>query len=130
MSTFTAKYQIPVLQSSDPVATAPTVMAALANRMDLLLGEAGAFTASPAAATTLSVPIVLGRTYPGSNVGTVPGSVFLQVPTTTVGSGTTWNWWVTAWTGSASTITGFTLNMQWSVAQVSRVFHWRYLPVL
>lgn len=126
----TAKYVIPYAAAGDAVASLPTTMTNQSNRLDLLLGEAGAFTASPVAATTLAVPITLSRTYPGSNVGAPPGTVIMQIPATTVGSGTTWNWWLTTWVGSASTITGFTIQMQWSATQTNRVFHWRFLPVL
>lgn len=129
MPSSTAKYVIPYPVAADPVASEATAVQNLANRVDLLLGESGALTLSPAAATTLSTGVVLGRTYPGNTGAAVPGIVMVEL-VSTAGSGTTWNWWITTWTGTASTITGFTLNMQWSAAQTNRVFNWRFLPVL
>lgn len=130
MSTLTAKYAIPQLTTADALAGTPTVLTNLANRLDLLLGESGSFVASPAATTTLTTPITLSRTYPGNaTAGAPPGSVFVWVQTT-VGGATTWNYWVTGWLGTTTTVTGFTIGMQWGTAQVSRTFNWRYLPSL
>lgn len=129
MSTFTAKYAIPVLQSSDPVASSPTVMAALANRLDLLLGESGQASFTGASNTTLSVAVVLSRTYPGNSGAAVPGIVVIQ-PTSLLGPANNQMLWVDTWTGTATTITGFTLRMQSSNAPSGRLFNWRFLPVL
>jgi hypothetical protein len=133
MSSFTAKYAIPVLQSADPVASSPTVMAALANRVDLLLGEGGQFNiASLAASTTGSQAITLARTYPGNNAAVspaYPGSV-LAMLVATLSQPNSVNFWVNNWLGSATTITGFTLNFQFTNAQTNRVVAWRYLPLL
>lgn len=132
MTTNTAKWVIPQLTTADTLAATPTAMTNLANRVDLLLGEGGQFTASPAAGTTLTQAIVLSRTYPGNNAPVAPaiaGSVWVWCAAT-IASTTSFNWWITAWTGSATTITGFSISMQWSAAQVSRGFFWRFLPVL
>lgn len=126
----TTKYVIPYVSMADAVASIATVMQNLANRVDLLLGESGQYNiASVAAATTHSQVITLARTYPGSNVGTPPGIVIVNLPGTAT-SALAWNFWITAWAGSASTITGFQLNTSWSSAQTNRVVSWRYLPVL
>lgn len=129
MSGFTAKYQLPTLLSADPVSQAPTIEAALANRADLLLGEGGQYPITVGAVTTHAQVITLARTYPGSNVGAVPGTVILQL-NAGPSAGLTWFWWVTSWTGSASTITGFTIGTQWSAAQAARTMTWRFLPYL
>ena len=125
----TTKYVIPYPLAADPVASEATAVQNLANRVDLLLGESGALTLSPGAGVTLATPITLARTYPGNNAGATPGIVMLNIAAT-AGGGTTWNWWISGWTGSASTITGFTLSMQWAAAQTNRGFIWRFLPVL
>lgn len=129
MSGFTAKYAIPTLAASDPVGNAPTVMAALANRVDLLLGEAGQLSLTLVANTTLSVPITLARTYPGNNGAAVPGTV-IWIMRATLSQPNTINTWVNTWLGSATTITGFTLNFQAPNAQAARLIDWRFLPVL
>lgn len=127
MSGLTTKWSIPYIQPSDPVANAPTVNQAQANRMDLMLGESGSFTYSPAAGATTNTAIVLSRTYPGNNVG-VPGIVHVMLYGTLGTS--TFDWWVGTWTGTGTTITGFTLSTKWSVLQASRTVVWRYLPTL
>lgn len=129
MSTVTTKYAIPVLQSSDPVGSSPTVMAALANRLDLLLGESGQASFTGASSTTLSVAVALARTYPGNSGAAVPGIVILQ-PTSLLGPSNNQMLWVDSWTGTATTITGFTIRLQSTNAVAGRLFNWRYLPVL
>lgn len=129
MSSFTAKYAIPVLGSGDPVASTPTVMAALANRVDLLLGEAGQLSLTLVANTTLSVAVALSRVYPGNNAAAVPGTVS-WIMRATLSQPNTINVWVNNWLGSATTITGFTLNFQAPNAQAARLIDWRFLPVL
>lgn len=129
MSGFTAKYAIPTLAASDPVGNAPTVMAALANRVDLLLGESGVWTPTLVAATAASQAITLSRTYPGSTTADPKGCVIVEQHGGGVGGGTVINTWITNWLGSATTITGFTLNAICSSAG-ARTFVWRFLPVL
>jgi hypothetical protein len=130
MSSSTPRYVIPKLLVSDPVISAPTVLAALADRVDLLLGEAGSFSASPAANTTLLTPVVLSRTYPGNATAGAPaGAVWVWVQSTASAS-VGWNYWITSWAGTTTTVTGFTVGMQWAAAQAGRVFNWRYFPVL
>lgn len=134
MSSQTAKYLVPYPQLADTVASLAATCQNLASRMDLLLGESGTFTASPAAGTTLNKAIVLSRTYPGNALFGISGvgpSGFVHLWTTaTYGSAVTFNWWPNTWTGTATTVTGFTLSMQWSVAQTGREFGWRFIPVL
>lgn len=128
MPSSTPKYIIPFSSAGDAVTSVPSTSANLAARLDLLLGEAGTFTASGTAATTFSQAIVLSRTYPGLTAGAVPGSVWFwhnQI----LGSGNTFNYWINTWTGSGTTITGFTFNCQFSAVWTSRVFTWRFLPV-
>lgn len=127
MSGLTAKYSIPYIQSSDPVANAPTINQAQANRMDLMLGESGFFSYSPAAGATTNTAIVFGRTYPGNNAG-VPGIVNVMLYGTIGAS--TFDWWVAGFTGSPTTLTGFTLGTKWSLVQASRIIVWRFLPTL
>lgn len=132
MSSFTAKYAIPLLQSADPVASSPTVLAALANRVDLLLGETGIWQPTLVAATAASQAIVLARTYPGNATagGATPaGAVIITLDGGGVGAGVVLATWVTGWTGTATTVTGFTLNAISSTAGARR-FHWRFLPAL
>lgn len=65
MSTQTAKYAIPYAQNSDPVANLPTIMANMANRVDLLLGETGTVSVPIATAnTTVDTTVSLTRSYP------------------------------------------------------------------
>lgn len=129
MSGFTTKYAIPTLGTGDSVASAPTTLTALANRVDLLLGEAGQSSFTGAAATTISVAVVLSRTYPGNTGATVPGIVIIQ-HVQSLGSANVQNLWINTWTGTATTITGFTINMQSSNAPAARLVAWRFLPVL
>lgn len=129
MSLTTAKYVLPYPVAADAVSNEPVTLAALAARADLLLGESGSLTLSPAAATTLSTAVVLGRTYPGNSGAAVPGIVMLNL-NSTLAAATGFQWWINGWTGTASTITGFTLNVQYSAAQTSRPHLWRFLPCL
>lgn len=129
MTTTTAKYGLTQLTTADTLASTPTAMTNLANRLDLLLGEAGQASFTGAAATTISVAVVLSRTYPGNTGATVPGIVMIQ-HVQLLGSGNTQNLWISGWTGTATTITGFTINMQSSNAPSARLVSWRFLPVL
>lgn len=130
MASQTAKWAIPYSQSSDSVASVATTMQALAARCDLLNGEAGQFNiASLAANTSGAQAIALARTYPGNTAATPPGTVILQLPGS-VGSANPWVWWVDTWTGSATTITGFTLRFQFAALQTNRLVAWRFLPSL
>lgn len=126
----TTKYALPYSVLGDTVASVAQSMQDLAGRTDLLLGETGSFTvASTGIDTTVTNAIVLSRTYPGNNAGANPGSVWLWHELTQ-STATAWTWWVDTWTGSASTITGFSIRQRWSTNQSGRVFHWRYLPSL
>lgn len=129
MSSQTAKYLIPYALIGDTVASLAATMQNLAARTDLLLGEAGQYSASPGANVTHSQAIVLARTYPGNVGAAVPGFVLLNLPATAT-SALTWNFWITAWTGTAATITGFQINTSFSAAQAGRLINWRFIPVL
>lgn len=130
MTSNTPKYVIPFPDLTDTVASLATTIGNLSARVDLLLGESGNFTASPAANTTFSQAVTLSRTYPGNgSSGTPAGLVLVQLQATQTAA-TGFSWWITAWTGTASTVTGFTINVQFTAAQSSRVFNWRFVPAL
>lgn len=122
MSGTTARFAIPTLTAADPVANAPTVLAALANRVDLLLGEAGVASITVAANTAGSIAVVFARSYTGS-VGA--GSAVFHEFTSDLGAGITYQIWITGLTGA-----GFTLNFRFSAAQTARSLTWRFLPCL
>lgn len=129
MPNFTSKYAIPRQLTSDPIAQGPITMAAMADRMDLLLGESGKFTTSAAANTTTTNNIVLARTYPGNVGAAVPGRVWVSLEQTTFGV-LSFLWWVGNWAGTASTVTGFGISHRWDTAQAGRVVTWHFLPYL
>lgn len=128
MSTTTAKYGIQYAQLADTVASLAATMAQLAGRVDLLLGESGSWSPVMAANTVSNTVITLARSYPGNVGAAVPGIVIVEFAGS-VGSGLTVFTWVTAWAGTSTTITGFTLNAISSNA-TTRAFHWRFIPVL
>lgn len=128
MSGATTKWVVPYPTSSDTVAGSPTTIQNLAARVDLLLGESGVWVPTLVAATPTTVGITLGRTYPG-NATTQPSGVVIIENANTVGAGVILSSWVVGWTGTATTITGFTLGACCSAAG-ARTFVWRFLPVL
>lgn len=127
MSSATAKWAIPYPVSSDAVPSIVTTDQNQANRVDLMLGEAGFITLNNAAATVVNSSIVFGRTYPGNTAG-VPG--ILWVMTYQPLGATVFNWWVATWAGTSTTLTGCTLSTQFSTAQSGRVLVWRFMPTL
>jgi len=129
MSSSTSKYVIPYSLASDTIAGYPTTDQNQAARLDLLLGESGQLTTSVAANTTENKVITLSRTYPGNVSAAVPGRVWVEL-TSTINGGVTFQWWTNTWTGTATTITGFTLSYQYSTAQSGRVYRWHFLPYL
>jgi hypothetical protein len=131
MSSSTAKYVLPYPLAGDAVNQEPVTVQALANRMDLLLGESGIWNPSLVANTAQGQAVSLARTYPGnaSSPGTINPGVVIISTFTPLGSGVTVFTWVNAWTGTATTVTGFTLNAIASVT-AARTFHWRFIPVL
>lgn len=129
MPSSTTKYGLPYSLPGDTVSSVAASMQNLAARTDLLLGESGTFTASGTANTTFSQAITLSRTYPGNIGAAVPGSVWFW-HNQLLGGGTGFNYWIFSWTGTATTITGFTFNCQFSSVWSGRVFNWRFLPVL
>jgi hypothetical protein len=130
MSSSTAKYVIPYPTSSDTVASLATTVQNLAARLDLLLGESGSFNiASAAGGVAGAQAVVLSRTYPGNSGAAVPGIVIPDL-VATYASNNRFNWWVDTWTGTGTTITGFTFRYIWETAQTNRVVNWRFLPVL
>jgi hypothetical protein len=128
MSSATAKFVIPYPVAGDAVNQEPVTVKALADRMDLLLGESGSWSPVLAAGVAQASVIVLGRTYPGNSGAAVPGTLIVT-PGSSIGSGAIVQHWVSAWTGTATTITGFTLNVISSTA-TTRTFLWRFLPSL
>lgn len=126
MSSNTTKYVIPYPQTTDTIAAEPTTVQNLANRLDLLLGEAGTFNVT---GTSGSQAISLGRTYPGNVSAAVPGIVVINT-SVTMGATLQFNLWVQSWTGTATTITGFTIGWAASASQSARPVLWRFLPVL
>lgn len=128
MSSTTPKYVIPYPVAADAVNQEPVTVKALADRLDLLLGESGSFSAVMLANTTLLTNIVLARTYPGNSGAAVPGIVIIDVASQ-VAATTVLNSWVTTWTGTGTTITGFTIGLQCN-SSITRVVSWRFIPVL
>jgi hypothetical protein len=129
MPSSTAKYVIPYAQLADTVASLAQTTQDLASRCDLLLGESGQYTiASVLAGVTHSQPIVLSRTYPGATTNNPPGIVIVNL--VAIVPNQAWTFYTTSWTGSASTITGFTLATQYNGNQTNRVVSWRFIPVL
>lgn len=128
MSANTAKYVIPYATTLDPVAQIAAIMQSQSNRVDLLLGESASIAAAVTANVVFSQAVVLARTYPGNATGATPGTVIIT-PSSAFGSGATVFWWITAWTGTATTVTGFTINLI-SSTTTTRTFQWRFLPVL
>lgn len=129
MPSSTPKYVIPYAVLADTVASVAQTTQDLATRADLLLGESGQLSITGAANTTISVAVVLSRTYPGNSGAAVPGFVGIQ-PVSSLSSANNLSWWISGWTGTATTITGFTFNCQLSSAPSGRLVNWRFLPVL
>lgn len=128
MAAQTTKYKIDYAQLTDTVASLATTIQNLANRVDLLLGESGTYTAAMTAATVHNQAITLARTYPGNVGAAVPGIVIIEHASSIGGAATVFEY-VDTWTGTASTITGFTIHAL-SSTTTSRTFHWRFIPVL
>lgn len=130
MSGATTKYAVPYPVLADTVASLAATVQNLANRVDLLLGESGSYNiASLAAGTVHNQAIVLARTYPGNNAAAVPGFVIVELQGA-ISSANPWVWYVDTFTGSTSTLTGFTIHTQWAGTQTNRVVTWRFIPVL
>lgn len=130
MPSQTAKYGINYPLSTDSVASVALTVQNAAARMDLLLGESGVVTVSPGANVLSTTAVVLGRTYPGNSGAAVPGIVVLDWNQALAPAAAQANMWITAWTGTATTITGFSINFQCTAAQAARNILWRFLPVL
>lgn len=131
MTTQTAKYQIAYPQLVDTIASLASTCQNLAQRVDLLLGESGTWNPSMTAGTAISTPITLARTYPGNALAGAPPGVVIVQAAGAMGAGASAFAWVLpgSWVGSAATVTGFTLNAI-SSTTASRLFYWRFLPVL
>jgi hypothetical protein len=128
VSASTAKYGLPYSIGADAVSTVDDTMQALANRLDLLLGESGVWAPNLVANTAQTTAITLSRTYPGNSGGSPPGIVIVNT-SNSVASGVNVQTWVGTWVGTGTTITGFTLGAISSAAGV-RNFQWRFIPVL
>lgn len=128
MASSTAKYAIPYIQAADAASQIAAQQQAQAERLDLLLGEGGDFTLAVVAGVVKNQAVVLGRSYPGNATGAHPGAVIIT-PTTNVGAGASVFYWISAWTGDATHVTGFTISMI-SSTSTNRSFTWRFLPLL
>lgn len=101
MSSATAKYAIPYPTAGDALANGDDTIKALAERVDILMGEAGSDSITPSAAnTTTTKRINFSRTYP-----TIP-TVVAGVGSTTVAPGT-----LSLWVAAIDT-SGFTVLVQ------------------
>lgn len=121
MTATTPKYALPYNVGTDPVATADDTMAALAARVDYLLGEAGTFTFG-AVAGTQTQAIDLSRAYPGGF------KVFVSAVTGVVaGSISVWGTTELA-TGGAGGVGRFTLGVNRPGATATTV-NWRVVPL-
>lgn len=130
MATTTPKYGLNYPQLADTVASLAATVQNLAQRADLLLGESGAFNiASLAANTQFNQVVSLARAYPGNVANTPPGTVILEFPDT-IAPAAQPVWFLDTWAGTASTVTGFTLHLQFATIQTNRRVWWRFLPVL
>lgn len=124
----TPKYVIPYAVAADTVASWPQSQQDQAARLDLLLGESGVWTPTLTANTAATTAITLSRTYPGNASGTTPGMVQIM-RMNAFGSGATQMYWVINFTGSVTTVTGFTIGTISSAAG-SPTLVWRFLPIL
>lgn len=129
MSSTTTKYGIAYPQLADTIASLAATVQSLAGRVDLLLGESGLISYTGTAGVTTNTNITLARTYPGNVGAAVPGIVWVQLQGVLT-TPAAFTWWTTSWLGTATTITGFTLGMQFTNAQTARPIAWRFLPVL
>lgn len=125
MPSQTAKYAFPYAVAGDAITTLPTTMANLAARCDLLKGEVGQVTVAAAAGVQFNLAVVLSRTYPGNNGAAVPGWVGVTGVASMFAGNT--QIWVDTFTGSATTVTGFTIRGVSSVAG-TRTFNWQFIP--
>lgn len=116
MAGSTAKYALPYPTGVDDVADGDEKIKALAERVDLMLGQHGQVNLAPSGSDVVtSANVVYGRTYP-----TVP-RVFLSLASA-VGTATT----VFVWSTNETT-TGCTINMRASNAS-SRTVNWMARP--
>lgn len=132
MTDLTAKWELPYSTTDDTIESIAATMQSLAGQLDLLMGEAGSFLASPAADTTLTQAIALSRVYPGNTAANPPGIVSVWVADPAIAAANNFNIWVpsTSWTGSGTTVTGFSISMRWTSAQVNRRFYWAFRPLV
>lgn len=116
MSGATAKYALPYPTGPDPFADGDEKIKALAERVDLMLGQHGQVNLAPSGSDVVtSANVVYGRTYP-----TAPRVIC--APASAVGSATTVFVWPTN-----ETTTGCTINMRASNAS-SRNVNWMARP--
>jgi hypothetical protein len=125
MSGTTTRYAMAYPVAGDAVNQEPVTVKAMADKLDLLLGEGGSVTNSGAiagGAVTYSQVINLARNY--STVRNAQAHVNVEL-TSVLSNPNVWVWWITAITD-----TSFTLNVQFTNAQAigSRGFAWRFWP--
>ena len=118
MSSTTAKYAIPYSTGGDLASTIDDTMQALANKVDLLMGEYNDTTITPSAVdTTTSVRVNYSRSYATVAVPKVIAVCNEARATAAV---------VNVWT-SAEDATGFTLNIR-SSTTAARLVRWFARP--
>lgn len=113
----TAKYGVPYAVGSDDVKTVDNTMQALAERMDLLLGESGIDNIAPSAADTVTSKRI---NYARSYAALAP---LVPMPFVAIRESVTTSQQVTVWTSSEDA-TGFTVNIRANTT-TARNIRWR-----
>ena len=109
----TPRYGIPYSTGADGVHTIDQTMQALADRVDLLLGETGSDTITAAGAGTVSKRITYARTYPAD----------MPIPRATIQQST--NHADSIFIVDGEDRTGFTVTLRTSSAgTATRTFRW------
>lgn len=117
MSTTTTRYAIPKPSADDAFADGDDIMRAMADRLDLLLGETGEVVITPTAVDTVqSVRVNYARSY-AALAPMVPKVVGLFVNENRTVSGV-----VNLWS-SGEDATGFTLNYR-AATTATRAIRW------
>lgn len=118
MTSSTPKYAIPYSTGTDGLDTVDDTMKALAERVDLMIGEAGDTSITPSAAdTNTSVRVNYSRSYAAAGVP----KVLCAVNESRAVATTVWVW------SSAEDATGFTLNIRAS-STATRSVRWVARP--
>lgn len=114
MPASTPTYGLPYPAATDPLANGDDAIKALAERVDLLLGESGFTNITPSAVnTTTSVRINYARSYAG--LAPIVPAPFAQLASAVASTDTVYVW------ASAADATGFTLNIRASSTTLRNV---------